>query len=199
MAGKLKIDMTYNPELGNNKQLWGDFTITYNLNGKSEELHYTKAPLDKFIKWYIISSPYIFANLTIPLIENESYAECLRKYLDNFDGEKRLRIFNEATKFHNIHNAFIHPSEPDIFLIKRGEYGEISLFQGMKTYAEPIPRFKTGTWLYLFNLQNFVQETKKTIFSFLDDVKTKDAGKDSKYVDAIVKMTIALNTLPKID
>lgn len=145
MVGKLTISMIYKPELGYDRQLWGDFTITYKDDTGCEELHHTIVPVDNFIKWYVISSPYIFSDLRIPLINDNAYAESLEKYLKTFTGKQRTQIFTESTKFHNIYNAFAIPSEPDIYLVRRGEYGEASTFQTRKTHLAPIPRFKIGT------------------------------------------------------
>ncbi|GAB5493118.1 MAG: hypothetical protein Phog2KO_33330 [Phototrophicaceae bacterium] len=199
MVGKLKIDMLYKPELGTEEQLWGDFTLTYCEDNNYEELHHTNTQLDKFIKWYVMSSPHIFSDLSIPLLDNKGYAEGIDKYLDELEGEFTSQIYNRLTMFNNINNAFGHPGEPDIYLVRRGEFGEISSFQGRKTHLQPIPRFKIGTWVYLFDLQDFVYQVRNTIFDFLDEVQVIEAGKDSKYIEVIVAMASTLNVLPKID
>ena len=102
-------------------------------------------------------------------------------------------------------NGLGDPAEPTINVVRRGNYGEISFaHKDNSRYIRDtkyVKRWiKSGPWACLFDLEDFVSETKDTIFSLLDDVQRNHINGQSKaYAEKLSIMALSLNVYPKLD
>jgi hypothetical protein len=166
----------YKPHMEHERELWGTLILSL----EDEILYKALAPIDKFIRWYIIALPYILSEPPIPFAIGKSYSQNIVSHLDTLSSEERQRVFNKSSIFHNMNSAFGDPRQPNIHIVKRGTEGEISLLGQVHDDNSKNIVFKSGAWAYLFDLSDFVTSSKQTIIKFLEDAKANSENAEVK-------------------
>ena len=72
MTGKLKIEMIYDSSTILGAEFWGKLRLTYYENTQEKTLYYTTTALDRFVRWYLSASPFIFEEPPIPFVEGKN-------------------------------------------------------------------------------------------------------------------------------
>jgi hypothetical protein len=222
MTGKLKIDIIYyDPEIILAAEMWGSIRLSYHEENQIIPLFHTLQPLDRFVRWYLSASPHIFAEPPVPFVDGQSYSETVQNFLDEMynivwattdpiqrkafqEFDKIYTAYLKMETFHRFAEGFSVPEEPIIDIVRRGDVGEISFaVKVVHPYSQNSPTdmcwIQPSPWVYTFDLQDFVDTTKNTIFDFLHEVQQNYINDKSKvYADKLAILALSLNHYPQI-